>query len=553
LLVLVDGRAVYTPLFGGVYWDTVDVPLEDIERIEVIRGPGAAMWGANAVNGVINVITKSAAETQGGLFSAVVGSEERVIDTLRYGVPAGDCGFLRVYGKWSEHDSLHQTSASVADDGWQQGRVGMRGDWNPTTKDAFTVLGDAYRGSFDGSVLQNSPTAPFQQTVAEDGFASGANLIGRWTRTSDPHSSATLQFFVDTYRRESTGTSQQIDTQDLDYQQHLRLNDWNDVTFGMGYRRFETKFRGTFDVALQDPNSYDDVTSAFVQDDLTLVKERLTLSLGSKFEYNDFTHFEPQPDARLVYTPDEKQTWWAAASRAVRTPSVIEDDGKLSLSVQPGAPPTQVELYGNPALHAENVTAYQLGWRVRPSETTSLDLTAFFNEYSRLVTFETGTPFLNANGNLEVPQTFGNEMHGRTEGIEAAGEWRVAPSWTLHAGYAFLAIHVETSPSSTDTTSVHETSSSFPDHQVQLRSLWNVTDKVEFDVGVTYVDSVPQYGAPAYVRADARLGWRISDRTDLSLTAQSLFHDDQPEFGAQLIVVPTEPQTGIYLKFTHRF
>jgi iron complex outermembrane receptor protein len=553
LLVLVDGRSVYTPLFSGVFWDVQDLMLEDVERIEVIRGPGATLWGANAVNGVVNVITKSAKETQGGLLSATVGTQERTILGARYGVALSDQSWLRVFAKWSDHGAFHDPASGTPDDDWCQARTGFRSDWDVTTRDRLVCEGEAYVGDFDGAIMNNQPTPPFQTTNPVFGVVRGEHALARLERASSATSDSALQLYLDRYDREIGALGQTVDTLDLDWQHHFRLTASDDVVWGLGWRHMRSELDGTFDASLHHSRHDDDLWSAFVQDEHALVPERLRLTVGSKFEHNSYTGFELQPSGRLAFTPTATQTWWAAVSRAVRTPSVVERDGVVNFAVMPGVPfPTVVQFQGDHGFGSERLLAYELGWREQASDALSFDVATFYHHYDDLSSLEPGTPFL-SGGTVVAPQFFANGLHGRTYGVEPAVEWRVVPTWTLDASYALLELDAKRDSGSNDTGSAATARRSVPNQQVQFRSLWNVTDQVEFDVTAYYVDSIPEYAVSSYVRVDARLGWRVTPRCDLSLVAQGLFHDEGREFGSTFLVRETRPPAGVYLRWTQRF
>lgn len=552
LLVLIDGRSVYTPLFSGVYWDVQDLLIEDIERIEVIRGPGAALWGANAVNGVINIITRSAREGQGALVSAVAGTEERAILGASFTTALAESAWLRVWSKWADHEGGRAASGAGEEDDWSQGRAGFRADGELSKHAAWTLTGDAYRGGFDGTGVTRSPVPPFTSTVDVDGFVRGEHLLGRVTRSFAGGSDLSFQAWFDSYRRETVGIFQKVDTLDVDFDHRLRLGERDALLWGAGYRRFSTKLRGTFDVELGDDDRTDDLFSAFVQEEHAFLDGALALTVGSKFEHNDFTGFEAQPNVRLAWTPAESQTFWASVARSVRTPSIAEDDANVNFDVMPGAPATVIRVVGNRDMSAERLVAWEAGWRVQPAQNLSFDLATFVNDYQDLQSLEPGAPFFDGTA-IVVPLQFANGLEGRTWGVEAASQWIATPDWTLRGSYSFLAAAIERDSDSADAENVTTFEESFPSHQASLRSAWDLGNAFELDLGLFFVDEVPSADAEDYLRADVRLGWRPDSANELSLIVHGLLHHREREFDATFQGTESAPEAGILVRWTRRF
>ena len=455
LLVLIDGRSVYTPLFSGVFWDAQDVVLEDVERIEVIRGPGAALWGANAVNGVINVITKKAAATQGWLFSGAAGNELRGAGIIRFGGKIGDSLHYRINGKYfEEEDSQLADSSAAAHDDWRLGRLGFRVDWDATATDSLTLQGDLAKSRQDQVYSRFRPApefTPYQSATVDT--ASGANVLGRWTHSFASGAETALQTYYDHTDRRSVVQHEKRDTFDLDLQHRFAWGHWQTIVLGGGYRRTADRIGNSFELEVLPDARASDLFSAFVQDEIALIKKELTLTLGSKFEHNDYTGFELQPSAHLCWTPTERQSVWAAVSRAVRTPSRVEDDihlrsslavprGALFAGAPPFVPPSPAILTaitGNRDFESETLIAYEAGYRAEITAALSFDLALFYNDYDALRGIAaTGTAVDLAATPAEIALSAGNFLQGHTYGGELSVNLRVTDWWRLRADWSVL-------------------------------------------------------------------------------------------------------------------
>ncbi len=555
MLVLVDGRSIYTPLHGGVYWDMHDVPLENIERIEVIRGPGGALWGANAVNGIINIITKSAKDTQGGLAVAGGGTNLKAQSFLRYGDKIDEDTYYRFYAKYFDRDAGRRIDGTGDEsDGWGMYRTGFQVDREASDKDSFTVQGDLFYGDIGKVVQFNSLTAPTSVEKSGDFGVDGQNMLARWTRTYEDDSDMVLQTYYDRTRRRELTFDETRQTYDLDFQHRFGLNDRHEITWGLGYRLTADHINGTFDFAL-DPKAYQlNVYSAFLQDRISLIQDRLSLILGTKIEHNDFTGFECQPSARLVWNRQNGHTMWTSVARAVKTPTRFGRHSDTSWGVTAGIPTYSLRGYGDDGVESENVTAYELGYRFQPTKKTSLDFAAFFNRYTNLRTFEGGfSKAVNMGSYILVPYTADNKMDGETYGGEISGTYKAADNWKLNAGYSFLQIQLH--PDSTSTyTSDGTIEGESPQNQFHLRSYLDLSESLEFDVGLYYVDNLPSDGTANYIRLDARLGWQIAENTELSLVGQNLLEQRHQEYnGSRGALVATEAERSFFMQLTRRF
>ena len=563
LLVLIDGRSVYTPLFSGVYWNVQVVMLEDVDRIEVIRGPGATLWGANAVDGVINVITKKAKATQSAVVTAGAGTEERAAGGVRYGSKLGDNTYYRAYTKYFDWRPSVYPSGVTAHDGWDALRGGFRADWTPAGANSLTVQGDVYRSRFDETLTVASLSAPYSNTFPNDGKYSGGNILGRWNHTSEGSSMSLQMYYDNTTITDHSLFGDHQNILDIDFQDGFHAGNSQQFVWGLGYRSIHDKNDASFTVSLQPNQVTLNQFSTFLQDEISLVDNRLQITLGSKFERNEFTGFEIEPNARLLWNLTPNQSIWTAVSRAVRTPALTEEGLRLNSQViPPGTPanptplPAVVAVFGSHQFNSEDLLAYELGYRVQATKNLSLDIATFYNNYSNLRTAEPGAPYPEgspAPTDFVIPFVAGNKMSGGTYGVELFADWKVVPKWRLVGSYSYLQMDIHKNIDSQDPTPDNPNGSS-PRHQWYLRSSVDLPKHFEQDTTLRFVDQLPSLGLPSYYSLDAHLGWRPVNSLEFSIGGQNLLNNWHLEFMPDFVnTSPTVVKRSIFGSITVKF
>jgi iron complex outermembrane receptor protein len=538
-LAIMDGRTLYTPLFAGTYWETQDTLLEDIERIEIVRGPGGTLWGANAVNGIVNIVTKDTKDTQGWFVSAGGGNEERAFFRARYGGTIADKGNYRIYGKYFRRDAVfHATTDGY--DAWHMAQGGFRTDWKLRGDDRVTVQGDAYTGRAGERTAVSFYEPPYQRTVESQAPLSGGNVTARWAHLRNG-SALTVNTYYDRTNRSEPSFRESRDTFELDLQHQFGLSESQRVVWGLGYRLSDGRSQGIETVAFIPPDRTDHIFSAFVHDDIGLMKDRLRLSVGTKLERNQYTGFELQPSARMIYAPGPRHAVWAAVSRAVRTPSRLERDLVLTAALSPTAP-LFARVIGNEGFTSEKTWTYEAGYRIQPADRLGMEAAVFRNRYSGLTSLEQDRPFVES-GRQILPFRFANTLRGRSSGGEVTSLAHLSTRWWISAEYSYLSLHLETLPGSTDTTSVASAGAS-PRHMARAQSSWSLPGHVDLDVGFRWVDRLPPQKVPAYSELDARVGWLVVPRLELAVVGQSLLHKHHLEFGGSPDL--TEIERSVY-------
>ena len=520
LLVLLDGRSVYTPLYSGVFWDVQDTLMEDIERIEVISGPGATLWGANAVNGVINIITRNAADTHGTLVTTTLGSEEKGIGVRQGGKTTSGIDY-RFYAKRFDRGASLNAAGGVLQDSWKGAQGGFRIDNSSDKQQPWTLQGDLYSGSSE-------------QRLSDDRRVEGANLLGRWNRKLD-NGHVQVQTYIDHTKREYPGSwSESLDTIDIDAQHQFKIGQ-HEILWGGGYRYADDKVQNGLTFAFLPEHAHLKNANFFVQDQIDLIANTLKLTVGTKFEHNNYSGLDIQPDARLSWVVNDKHQLWGGISRAVRAPSRIDRD------IYAPAPPSSPFLAGGSNFTSEVLTAYQLGYRGQFASRFTLSTTIFYNDYKKIRSIER-----DGGGVL----FFANRIEGTGQGVELWGDLQLTQSLRVHMGYVYIEKHL-TLPADNYNPAGVAAEGNDPKHQVSLQSSLNLPYNIEFDSIVRYISALPSPAVPSYTAFDFRLSWKPTPKWELAFVAQNLLDNQHAEFGAANN--RSEIERSIFIKSTWKF
>jgi iron complex outermembrane receptor protein len=524
MLVLIDGRAVYSPLFAGTYWEAQDLLLEDVERIEVIRGPGGTLWGANAVNGIINIVTRRTLDTHGTLVTAAGGSNDLGLFGVRHGGTLGDSADYRAYVKGFTRGPMFHTGGNGFDD-WRMGQAGFRIDSRVRNERSLTVQGDLYRGELGQRVPTPSFEPPFSRMSDRDAPLSGGNVLVRWRAPLGSGNGVQIQTYYDRTRRDERPVAEVRDTFDADFQYSFRQWPRQSLTWGAAYRAsrgdIDTAALTSFTPSVRTDHQF----SAFVQNEIAVAPERLRVTLGAKVEHNEYTGVELQPSVRFSWGLDATTFLVGSVTRAVRTPSRVETDYSTNSLVN--AAPTFVRLLPNPDFASENLTAYELGYRMRPLTSTYVTVSTFFNHLTDTLGTELLTPFVettNGPPRLILPVTFDNTLHGSSYGAEVTIDTRPAPWWRIVGSYSHLRIEMTRNPDSMDVSQERRYEGLAPAHMGQLQSSFDLPAGLTADWLWRGVTRLPAGPVPAYHTSDVRVGWMATRQIELSVVGRNL-HD----------------------------
>lgn len=559
LLVLVDGRSVYTPIFAGVYWNMQDMLLEDIERIEVVRGAGGTLWGANAVNGVINIITKRADKTQGTQLSFLGGSQDLVANA-RYGGQLNQDTHYRIFAQGRRVDNFKDSVATEpANDRWKNVHAGFRLDSKINSDNDLLIEGSYNNGDSDQTTTNTSLTPIVATKMVEDevDYQTG-NFVARWNHHFDTDNKLQIQGYYDYFERIGVDTKLLVHTMDIDMQHQIKLFDDHDFIWGLGYRGVYDELESDFTVSFNPKFRYASTFSGFIQDEIR-INDALRLTLGSKFEHNDYTGFEYQPSARLLWRVNQSHSFWTSVSRSVRVPSRSLQDMRINAFavrgfVPPSFTPTLGSIFGNKDLKSENVYSAEIGYRALFSSKMSVDITGFYNYYDDLKSQEQSRGFGSSPvaHNLIISTT-DNQMTATSYGAEISAKWQVFDFWQLAANYSWLKLDAQRrANSTTPITRVQQLENADPQHQASLRSTWQLPLDLEFNTSVYYTDSISAHHVQDNTRLDLRLAWAPTNHFELSVVGQNLLDGQNKEYTASDVFY-TEVPRSVYAKISTRF
>lgn len=556
LLVLIDGRSVYSRLFAGVIWEEENLPISEIERIEVIRGPGATLWGANAVNGVINIVTKAASATDGSLATARYGRDGQAEVALQHSGSAGEAWSYRLFANRKAGDALGSLAGGESNDDWKLLRTGVRTMWK-RAGDRLTVSADAHQLKYGTNFPQARAEPPYLFQLPERNDFSGGHALARWERTLSPGSALTLQGYLSyNHRNAMSSLDEKERTIDLEVQHQLTIAERQRVVWGGGYRSVDEHNRGILDMVFSPVRVTEQFFNAFVQDEIALVPHRAFVTLGGKLERNPYSGWELQPKASLSVLPSARQTLWASVARAVRIPASVDrnvDYPQAIIPSQVGGPPTVVALVGNPDLGSEVLIASEAGYRVRPTSSVSIDLAVYWNHYPKVRIFERSEPQYVPTpppGVVRIAATAQTTGRADISGAELLSRWEPTAGWVLEGVYSYLNWDYSRTPTALEQGA--DRAGSAPRHQFRMRSASSLPGNIDVDLTYRYVADLPSFGVTSRHAVDGRLAWSPNAHIEWALGGRNMLSPPQAEFLSESRTIPSRIPWSVYSSVTVR-
>ncbi|MGA3045694.1 MAG: TonB-dependent receptor [Terracidiphilus sp.] len=559
MLVMIDGRSLYSPIFGGIYWDSISLSMDDIDRIEVIRGPGGSLWGTNAVNGTVNIITRSSQATQGVLLRELSSSDIPMSMVARYGGQVGKIGTYRIFSKYQDSFGNQDATGQWAGDAWHLLHGGFRSDLKLRQRDVLMLEGNIYSGSFGEPLNVPIFVAPFAVTVGGINSVTGGSVMGRWTHSYVGGQQTQAQIYYAIEDRNATERPDNLDTVDVDLQHHFHVGSRQDIVGGAGYRYSKFYAPATRSLTITPAHQDYPLYSAFIQDEIALVPRKFSLTAGGKTEHNRFTSFDFQPSLRLNWRPSDKTAVWASATQAVKIPNFLNTSMYRLISVGLGADGIDAStLVGNPNYKDEHLLAYESGYRLQLKR-MSIDATGFVNNYSHVETNESLAPTARA-GYTEYPAQWANNLFGKSFGAEAAATWNVIPRWKMTASYSWLKLETKANSQSNDTSSAIGFNTGTPTNHYGVRSSYALRRNLDFNALAQYTGPLPSGlggntapALPSYCRVDGNLQWHVGDYVRLDMGGQNLLSPRMEEYNAGDGAIPTMAPRNIFGRITYVF